>query len=37
MFEYEKERAKWQLEKDNLLNIKSELSEQLEKLQVRKD
>lgn len=37
MFEYEKDRAKWQLEKDNLNNIRVELSEQVEKLQLRKD
>ena len=37
MFEFEKERAKWQLEKDNLNNIRSELTEQVEKLQLRKD
>ena len=37
MFEYEKERAKWQLEKDNLLSIKADLTEQVEKLQLRKD
>ncbi len=27
MFEFEKERAKWQLEKDNLNNIRSELTD----------
>lgn len=32
MFEYEKERAKWQLERDNLLNIKQDMLEQIEKL-----
>jgi FtsZ-binding cell division protein ZapB len=37
MFEYEKERAKWQLEKENLFSIKADLTEQVEKLQVRKD
>ncbi len=37
MFEFEKERAKWQLEKDNLNNIRSELTDQVEKLQLRKD
>lgn len=37
MFEFEKERAKWQMERDNLLNLKVELTEQVEKLQVRKD
>lgn len=37
MFEYEKERAKWYLEKDNLQDIQNKLSETVEKLQVRKD
>ncbi len=37
MFEYEKERAKWQLERDNLLSQKSENLETIEKLQTRKD
>ena len=37
MFEFEKERAKWQLEKDNLNNIRAELTDQVEKLQLRKD
>lgn len=37
MFEFEKERAKWQMERDNLLNLKVELTEQVEKLQLRKD
>jgi hypothetical protein len=32
MFEYEKERAKWQLERDNLLSQKSENLETIEKL-----
>lgn len=37
MFEYEKDRAKWQLEKDNINNIRIELTEQVEKLSLRKD
>lgn len=37
MFEYEKERAKWQLERDNLIGQKSEMYEQIERLQIRKD
>jgi hypothetical protein len=37
MFEYEKERAKWQLERDNLLGQKAENLETIEKLQARKD
>lgn len=32
MFEYEKERAKWQLERDNLVSQKSEMYEQIERL-----
>ena len=37
MFEYEKERAKWQLERDNLVSQKAEMYESIEKLQSRKD
>ena len=37
MFEYEKERAKWQLERDNLLGQKAENLETIEKLQSKKD
>lgn len=32
MFEYEKERARWQLEKDSLLCKAQELEDQVEKL-----
>ena len=37
MFEFEKERAKWQLEKDNLVGQKSEMYEQIERLTIKKD
>ena len=37
MFEYEKDRAKWQLEKDNLVSQKSEMQETVERIQHRKD
>jgi hypothetical protein len=37
MFENEKERVKWQLERDNLINQKNEMNEQIERLQVKKD
>ncbi len=37
LFENEKERARWQLEKDNLLNLKNELQESFERLSLKKD
>ena len=37
MFEFEKERAKWQLERDNLMSQKSEMTETIERLSTRKD
>ena len=37
MFEFEKERAKWQLERDNLISQRVEAQEQMERLQARKD
>lgn len=37
MFEFEKERAKWQLERDNLTSQKSEMTEAIERLSTRKD
>lgn len=37
LFEYEKERAKWQLERDNLVSQKSEMNEQIERLSLKKD
>jgi hypothetical protein len=37
MFEFEKERAKWQLEKDNLQNKCHEMEEIIEKLNHRKE
>ena len=37
MFEFEKERAKWQLEKDNIQNKVHEMEELLDKLNHRKE
>ena len=37
MFEFEKERAKWQLERDSLMNQKSEMMESIDRLQNKKD
>ncbi|CAD8065990.1 unnamed protein product [Paramecium primaurelia] len=37
IFEFEKERAKWNLDRDHLNNIKNELSDQLEKLGDKKE
>lgn len=37
MFDYEKDRAKWQLERDSLVNMKQEQGETIERLTVRKE
>lgn len=37
IFEHEKERAKWNLEKDHLINSKSEVIENLNKTEKKKD
>jgi len=37
MFEFEKERARWQLEKDSMVSQKSEMYEQIERLSIKKD
>jgi len=37
MFEYEKERARWQLERDSLLCKAQELEDQVEKLVLQKE
>jgi hypothetical protein len=37
MFEFEKERAKWQLEKENIMNKFRELEDNIDKLTHRKE
>lgn len=37
IFDFEKERAKWNLDRDHLVNFKSDLADQLEKLEKKKD
>lgn len=37
IFEFEKERAKWNLDKDHLMNLKNEISDQLEKVERKKE
>lgn len=37
IFEHEKERAKWNLEKDHLINQKNEIQENLNKLEKKKE
>lgn len=37
IFEFEKERAKWNLDKDHLTNLRNELTDQLDKLEKKKE
>ena len=37
VFEYEKDRAKWQLERDHIINQKAEMQEHIDRLERRKD
>ena len=37
IFEFEKERAKWNLDRDHLVNMKNELQDQVEKLEKKKE
>jgi phage shock protein A len=37
IFEFEKERAKWNLDRDHLVNIKNELQDSVEKLEKKKE